>query len=177
MDHPKTTVAGTTRTYGQGFTLLEVLVTLAVAAVLLGIAVPSYRSVVVRNSIAANVNEFVAGLNFARSQAVTRGRKVQICSSSNQQSCNGGSDWSGGWVIFVDDGSATPKPSSDTRLQVKGPSGAGFTIKSESTPSLSFNSNGFAGTGATFIARSSDTPSQTTITVAATGRVETKSTP
>lgn len=160
----------------DGFTLLEVLITLAVAAILLGIAVPSYRSVVARNSIAANVNDFVAGLNFSRSEAVTRGRKIQICSSGNQQTCSGTPDWSNGWVIYVDDGTSDPKPTDETRLRVKGPSGSGFTITTTSAKSLSFNSNGFAEVGATFTAASDASSTQTIIRVAATGRVETEST-
>ena len=157
----------------RGFSLLELLVTIAVAAILLAVAIPSYRSVVQRNAMAATVNDLVGDLNYARSQAVTRGQDVFVCSSNNQLNCNGGKDWSTGWVIYaaVDPSENSPTPTKDNRLRVHGPVGAGFQI-SAGGGSLSFNSSGFAMSGDTFTAKGNDVGQVTQVRVAVTGRVE-----
>ncbi len=55
----------------RGFTLLELMVTLAVAAILLSVGVPTFRSVIMDNSLACQVNQFVTSVNMARSAAVS----------------------------------------------------------------------------------------------------------
>ena len=157
----------------RGFTLLELLITIAVAAILLAIAIPSYRSVVQRNAMAATVNDLVGALNYARSEAVTRGQDVVICSSNNQLNCNAGEDWSTGWVVYaaLDPSEASPVPTADNRLRVHGPVGADFNVTAGSD-SLNFNSSGFAMSGDTFTAEASDAGQVTEVRVAVTGRVE-----
>lgn len=157
----------------RGFTLLELLIAMAVAAILLAIATPSYRSVVQRNSIAANVNDLVGDVNYARSEAVTRGQDVYICSSTNQLDCNGGENWSSGWVVYAatDPSTSSPVPTADNRLRVRGRTTADFELAANGD-SLRFNSNGFAMAGNTFTAKAGDVSRTTTISVAATGRVE-----
>lgn len=157
----------------RGFTLLELLISIAVAAILLAIAVPSYRSVVQRNSIAANVNDLVGDLNYARSEAVTRGQDVYICSSTDQLKCNGGENWSSGWVVYAatDPSTSSPVPTPDNRLRVRGRTTVDFELAANGD-SLRFNSSGFAMAGSTFTAKASDVPRTTEISVAATGRVE-----
>jgi type IV fimbrial biogenesis protein FimT len=86
-----------------GFTLTELLVTIAVLTVLATIAAPSYSSLILSNRISTQVNALVAAINVARSEAVTRGNAVTICRSSDGASCAvGGTDWSIGWIVFSD---------------------------------------------------------------------------
>lgn len=160
--------------HARGFTLLELLIAIAVAAILLAVAIPSYRSVVQRNSIAANVNDLVGDLNYARSQAVTRGQDVYICSSKDQVKCNGGTNWSTGWVVYaaIDPSASAPAPTTDNRLRVHSATASDFTLDAKGN-ALSFNSSGFAvGGGDTFTAKASDVNRTTRIAVAVTGRIE-----
>lgn len=156
-----------------GFTLLELIVALAVAAVLIGIAVPSYRSMIQRNAMAASVNDLVGALNYARSQAVTRGRTVFICPSSNQESCSAQSGWQNGWIVYAPDpGSETP--SEDNTLNVHGALDGNVAIAfNRSENRITFDANGFAlSSNGHFTATASDSGQSTVIRIASTGRVE-----
>lgn len=90
----------------KGFTLLELMVTVAVAAVLLSVGVPSFRGVVMDNRMVRDSNQFVASINLARSSAVRFQRNATICTSSNFDAalptCSGSTDWSNGWIVWVD---------------------------------------------------------------------------
>jgi type IV fimbrial biogenesis protein FimT len=80
----------------NGFTLIELMVTVSVAAVLLAIGIPSLSRLIASNRIATQTNEFVGALNLARSEAVRRSQGVSIRSSA------GTIDFSGGWKVFND---------------------------------------------------------------------------
>jgi len=163
----------------DGFTLLEVLITLAVAAILLGIAVPSYRSMVQRNSIAANVNDLIGDLNYARSEAVTRGQQAYVCNSANGSTCLTDGDWSQGWIVYVanDPGVTDPVGSNRRILRVYRGTGSGFSIQANQKDPVAFSSGGFALTSArSFHATGSDTGQMTTVKLSATGRTETEHT-
>jgi type IV fimbrial biogenesis protein FimT len=91
------------RTQSRGFTLLELMIGLAIGAILLGIAVPSFTAIIRQNRIANQTNEFMVTLALARSEAVKRGARISICSSNAAQTaCSGATDWSSGWLLFSD---------------------------------------------------------------------------
>lgn len=85
-----------------GFTLIELMVTLAVAAIVLLIAIPNYQAMVMSNRIASQANQVITALNYARSEAVKRGATATACSSNGGTSCAGNTDWSTGWLVYVD---------------------------------------------------------------------------
>lgn len=89
-----------TRARQPGFTLVELLVTVAVLAVIIGLAVPSFRGVMQRNRLTTAANEFVATLQLARMEAVRRNLRAVVCPTSTGTGC-GGADWSR-VVVFVD---------------------------------------------------------------------------
>ena len=88
----------------RGFTLIELIVTVAIAAILLTIGVPSFQTMILNNTRVAQTNEFVGVLNLARSEAIKRGSRVVICRSTNGSSCATDTTgiWEGGWIAFVD---------------------------------------------------------------------------
>jgi type IV fimbrial biogenesis protein FimT len=96
------------RNQSGGFSLLELILALAIGAILLGIAVPSFTAIIRQNRIANETNEFMVTLSLARSEAVKRGVRISVCSSNAAQTaCSGATNWSNGWLLFSDpDGAA-----------------------------------------------------------------------
>lgn len=86
----------------SGFTLIELMVTLAVTAIVLSIAIPSFNSMVLDNRSLALGGELASAINFARAEAVKRSSKVSICPSLNGEVCLGADDWAKGWIVFTD---------------------------------------------------------------------------
>ncbi len=84
----------------SGFSLLELLVTIAMVAALFSIAMPSYDDFIKRYKIKAEVNKWLLALNFARQTAITSGNIITLCPSSNKLSC--GASWREGAIVFVD---------------------------------------------------------------------------
>ncbi len=87
----------------QGVTLIELMVVLAIAAIMLTVAVPSLRESFTRNRLTNQANTFMAALNLARTEAIRRGQSVTLCKSSDGNSCQTtGKNWEIGWIAFVD---------------------------------------------------------------------------
>jgi type IV fimbrial biogenesis protein FimT len=90
----------------QGFTLLELMVTLAVVAILIMFGVPSMRDFTLNARLSAQSNEFITGIQLARGAAIKQQRNASICISTTYSNspptCTGGTDWSAGWVVWVD---------------------------------------------------------------------------
>lgn len=89
----------------RGFTLIELMVTLSVLAILVSVGIPSMQNFLSTNRRAAAVNDFVSAAQRARSTAATAGANVILCHSTDGASCSGtgNPDWSDGWIVFVDD--------------------------------------------------------------------------
>ncbi|MEO7071778.1 MAG: GspH/FimT family pseudopilin [Rhodanobacter sp.] len=86
----------------RGFTLLELLITVSVIAILMAIAVPSFRDVIRRNQVSSASNELLAGLSYARTEAITRGQLVSICPSADGAACSaGGKAYEPGWLVYT----------------------------------------------------------------------------
>jgi type IV fimbrial biogenesis protein FimT len=77
------------------------LVTITVLAIVLGVGLPGLRDFVLNNRQVSTVNEMVASLQYARTEAIARNRTVSLCPSADGASCSG-SEWSVGWIVFSD---------------------------------------------------------------------------
>ena len=95
----------------QGFTLLELMVVLAIVAILTTLAAPSFTRLVQANTISINVNTFMADLRYARSESTRRGGGVVMCRSDAPEaavpvcSTTSGADvrgWVSGWLVYFD---------------------------------------------------------------------------
>jgi len=83
-----------------GFTLIELMVTVAVVAILAAVAFPSLQETLRSNRVTAASNDLLASLALARSEAVRGTRGAGICSSADGASCGG--NWNNGWIVWQD---------------------------------------------------------------------------
>jgi type IV fimbrial biogenesis protein FimT len=112
------------RYHAQGVTLLELMTAIAVLAILAGIGVPAFTNIVRNSQIAAGSNDLVQALTLARSEALTRGRRVSVCAIEDEETCatDDGAAWQNGWMVFEDEfGDAGVLDDSDVVLQRWGP--------------------------------------------------------
>jgi type IV fimbrial biogenesis protein FimT len=109
----------------KGMTLIELMVTLSIAAVILTLAVPSFQTLIRTSQVRTVTNGLVGVFNLARSEAIKRGWPVTVCKSSNindaSPSCNNVASWKDGWLAFVDKDQDGVVDADDTRLQVGRP--------------------------------------------------------
>jgi type IV fimbrial biogenesis protein FimT len=128
-----------------GFTLIELLVTIVVLSILLGLAVPAFRSFMQNDQQWVQTNNLILSLNAARSDAIKSDLAVgaQVCSSSDGATCTG-TPWNQGWIVL---GADPVNPGNPPKLlQAVGalPTGTTLTEKSNNT-AIPFQSNGALG--------------------------------
>lgn len=116
-----------------GLTLIELIVTLVILGILLTIAIPLMRPLLRSTSLTSSANSFVAALNYARNEAVTRGGRVVACASANPMAdppaCSNNANWQTGWLVFVDgNDNNTYQAANDVLLRVGGPLGGDLTL-------------------------------------------------
>lgn len=130
-----------------GFTLVELMVVLAVLAVLLGVAVPSFQNIINRNRLTAVTNEIVAAIQLARVEAVRRNGRVVFCPTADGATC-GGTNWLRSIVLA---------PGGEVVREINF-EGAGLTVLGSSNVAtgnqISFGASGFARAGTTAANRS-----------------------
>ena len=124
----------------RGFSLIELLVVMAIAAVLLGIGVPNMQQYVVSSRLSTAANEFFTALNLARSEAVRRGAQVTLLTNGAANS----RDWTSGWTMFVDANSDGALGAGEEVLRVGAAQDAPMTIFGSANfgTSVSFDSTG-----------------------------------
>jgi len=86
-----------------GFSLVELIATLSIAAILLTTAVPGFFSMIQRDRLTTQANDFVSTLSLARAEAASRGQRIVVCkSASPYNACTGAGGWEQGWIVFTD---------------------------------------------------------------------------
>jgi type IV fimbrial biogenesis protein FimT len=115
-----------------GLTLIELMVTLAVAIVLLAVGVPLFTGVAANNRAVAQANGFLTAFKLARSEAVRRSAPVSVCAAADPLAdpveCGGSADWVKGLLVFTDAATAGEVDGDDDRLRVFTSTAAGSEI-------------------------------------------------
>ena len=128
----------------QGLTLVELMVTLAVFAILAVVGLPQISEITNNNRMVAEINSITGALALARSESIKRGRTITICASTDEATCNT-NEWEDGWIMFVDPNRNAVVEISDTMLKIGDEITAGNTLrlaKSDTDGVLQYKSDG-----------------------------------
>ena len=127
----------------KGYSLIELMTTIAVASILITVALPGMQSFRLNSNMTGQVNELISAMHLARNTAITTNSRVTLCASSNGDNCNAAA-WEDGWIAFVDRDSDQFVDDDETILRV-GSDADNLKISSGQYPSfLMYRPNGRA---------------------------------
>lgn len=134
----------------RGFTLLELMVAIVVLAILTGIALPNFRSLMQRNAVTSQSNAILADLQFARNDAITRRVITELCGSTDGTACTGTNTFETGWVIYRETapGATATFTSADEVLRVT-QAQSGISIRLVDDTGATVDEVGFSQDGST----------------------------
>ena len=161
-----------------GFTIVELMITIALAAVILTLGVPAYQGLVERNRLTANVNSFISSLALARSEAVKRKQRVIICASIDGSTCsNNNSGYEAGWIVYVESiAPETNRSNAEELLWVSEPLAENFTLRAtvpfnNRIQYLASGQTGGIGNASIFLCKDAATNKARLLTIIRSGRV------
>lgn len=114
--------------HARGFTLVELVLVLAIGAILLSIAIPGYAFLASGSRLASATNDLVSALQLARSEAVKRQTRVTVCKTDRPPACNPNAHWQSGWLVFTDAGARGTVDPGDRVLWQKDQAAEGVAI-------------------------------------------------
>lgn len=133
----------------RGFSLLELMIVLSIAAIVAAIAVPGMRSFLQNQQSLSAATNLMSSLNYARSEAIkedvqaTGGNGITMCASTNGTTCDPAGDWNNGWIVQSTNGANV------VTLEVTGPLQAGLALTTApATPAVTFQPDGTTTLGA-----------------------------
>ena len=134
-----------------GFTLVELLITMVVLAILATIGIPSFTALIANNRATTATNELLAALQYTRSEAVRQNASFAICSSTDGQSCSTENAWHNGWIVtWGNDEPVQIWPAFNPAIEIVGPPSVTFGSAGEATVGVGqFQVNATGGAGAT----------------------------
>ncbi|WP_313320384.1 GspH/FimT family pseudopilin [Stenotrophomonas sp.] len=121
----------------KGFSLVELVVTVAIAAILAAIAIPSFRSIINSSRLTSHANELVASLQLARSEAIKRNARVSVCGSADGATCGGG--WNSNWLTVLESDGTVLRVNA-VKAPVQGSGTDRITFRSDGLSSSAVNS-------------------------------------
>ncbi len=86
----------------SGTTLLELMLALTIAGLLVGLAVPMYGAWIAEYQVMNFARDLAGNMNTARSEAIKRGFRVNLCKSADHRTCATSGDWAQGFVVYLD---------------------------------------------------------------------------
>ncbi|GGA70940.1 prepilin-type N-terminal cleavage/methylation domain-containing protein [Neiella marina] len=134
-----------------GFTLVELMVTVAVVVILITIGIPGFNALIQRYTSESSIDMLHKDMHFARAEAVSLGKRVTVCHLSSTNECDG--NWLDGISVFVDDGDNVGElDGGELVLAQSAPLGSENSFKDSTRDRVTFTPDGLsAGFAATFV--------------------------
>ncbi|MEM9101483.1 MAG: GspH/FimT family pseudopilin [Pseudomonadota bacterium] len=136
--------------YTHGFTFLELLIVLAIAAIVTTVAVPGFKTAIDNSELTSTTNELIGTLNYARIEAIKRGQPVVLSSSSS-------TDWSNKNRVWLDNNADNTFNSNDTEIRIMRASNKNILLQTNGYDDVTFLASGFVNSAVTFTICHNDT--------------------
>lgn len=161
--------------YSSAYTLIELIITLLIVAILALIAAPSMKDFVKNERLTGQINSVISNLMLARSEALKRNLPVVICASSDNATCTGSPKQ--GWIVFVDADSSSSMTSGDEIIQIQQALKGNVYFNGFGT--ITYDNRGFTPNSSGTITLCDDrgTSDAKVLTLSKTGRVRRSGTP
>jgi type IV fimbrial biogenesis protein FimT len=162
--------------FQQGLSLIELLITMTIAVILLAVGVPSFIEFTTSNTASSYANDLLGDLNYARSEAITRGCRVVVCKGTSTtvgSICPVDEFWSDGWKVFEDCDNDRIVDATSEILRVHGALSFGWTLTGNGgvTHFVSYRPVGLpSGIGTLSICKGIQVTSRNAVTLSKTGR-------
>jgi type IV fimbrial biogenesis protein FimT len=126
----------------RGFTLIELMTAILVLAILVGVAIPSFREFASDSRMGSAASDLVTAMNVARSEALRRSTPVEVCASADLAGCANTTNWTSGWIVFADFNGNGAVDANELLQSWAGPQ-AGVTVTADVTNAI-YNAMGMA---------------------------------
>lgn len=140
----------------SGFSLVELMIVIAIIAILIVLGMPTYQNITNSYRMASEVNSLLGDLQYARAEALREGQYVTVCAANAAYSgCSGSTSWATGWIVFPNNltGTLTGPATAGSILHVQ----RGFAgshpdtfVATNAVSSITYSREGFANTAAGF---------------------------
>src|SRR5215467_4188143 len=110
------------------FTLIELLIALAVVGILVATAAPNARAFLAAAALRERSEALMRSLSVARSEAIKRGMRVDVCPSVDREHCASSAAWEAGWLTFVNEAKSAQPAEASAILSRETPSRSGIAI-------------------------------------------------
>lgn len=127
----------------QGFTIVELMITVGIAGIIIMIAAPNMSEFVKNERLTTATNTLISDFLLARSKAVEMNQPVIVCASSDQSSCSNTSTFDKGWIVGIDVDNSGSLDNADTLIKVQQELSSGISISDGGLKAIVFNSRGF----------------------------------
>jgi type IV fimbrial biogenesis protein FimT len=128
-----------------GFTIIEIMMVIVLMAVMVMLAAPSMRTMIISNQIRSFNSALLNDMALSRSESSRRSQRVVMCPSTDQTSCTSGAAWTDGWIAFVDadsNGTRNTGGTTEPLLRVKDSSPTSISVSASGVTDIRFRSIG-----------------------------------